>query len=169
MLDKTAAYLEALYASNIDRDNPIAQEAREEVKQLRTLPEIVVLAGSSRFKQAFESEEYRLALTGHIVLGKHVYKPGEEWPLDEYAKGLLHAVQFRKVEIAHRVHVINVDGYVGQDTYNLIKFAIRHDKPISFLEDKVQLLKHGSIVTVAHFLQGTRRTVEFESATLEGA
>jgi hypothetical protein len=165
MLDKTWAYFQVQYG---DRDNPIRNAAVEEVKLLRSLPEVVMLAGSSRFKQAFESEAERLALSGSIVLGKHIFKPGDDWPLDERQKDLIHAIQFRMCDLASRLHIINVDGYVGRDTYNLIRYAIRAELPITFREDKVRLLsKEGSVVTAHHFLQATRRNVEFEAAAIE--
>lgn len=162
MLDKTAAYFEVL---DIDRENPIRLDAEEEVKKLRSLPEIIMLAGSSRFKVAFEQISEALALQGKIVLGKHVYKPGDEWQMTEGAKDMIHAVQFRMVDLASRVHVVNVDAYIGQDTYNVIRYAIRIDRLVTFQEPSVRLLtKDGQAVTTHHFMQGTRRRVEFEEA-----
>lgn len=163
MLDKTFAYLQVL---QFDRENPIRLEAEEEVRRLRGLPEIILLAGSARFKQAFEDEAYRLALSGCIVLGKHVFKPGAEWPLFEYEKALIHATQFRMADLASRVHVLNVDGYIGQDTYNLIRYALRTERVITFLEDRVQLLGKTDKVTTDHFLKASRQRVEFEEAAL---
>jgi hypothetical protein len=163
MLDKTWAYFEVQYG---DRENPIRNAAVEEVKLLRSMPEIVMLAGSSRFKVAFEQVAENLALQGKIVLGKSVYKPGDEWPLDERAKDMIHAVQFRMCDLASRLHILNVDGYVGHDTYNLIRYALRVERTITFHEDRVRLLsKEGATVTPHHFLQATRRRVEFEEAT----
>ena len=167
MLDKTFAYLEYVksQASPGELQPVLLEDALHEVKMLRGLPEIVLLAGSARFQQAFSDCAYRLALDGTIVLGKHVFKPGEEWPLGEREKAVIHAVQFRMCELASRVHVVNVDGYIGQDTYNLIKHAMRLNLPVTFNEQIVRLLKNGQ-VTAHHFLQSTRRTVDFELAAL---
>ena len=188
MLEKTAAFLEycdgvqaivrmkkvgAKTYTHGDKVEEVSREAiylhmeaKEEVKRLRALPQRVLLAGSSRFKQAFENEAERLALEGLIVLGKHVYKPGAEWPLDEAHRDLIHAVQFRTCDLANRVHIVNVDGYIGQDTYNLIRYAIRTDKPITFLERYVVLMASGAKVTSDRFMQGTRQNVEFEQAAI---
>lgn len=164
MLDKTWAYFQVQYD---DRNNPIRNDAVNEVKLLRAMPEIVVLAGSSRFKQAFEEEAERLALSGSIVLGKHIFKPGDDWPLDERQKDLIHAIQFRMCDLASRLHVVNVDAYLGNDTYNLIRYALRIDIPVTFREDRVRLLaKEGATVTVHQFLQATKRRVEFEEAAV---
>lgn len=163
MLDKTFAYLQVL---DTDKDNPIRHEAEAEVTLLRSLPEIVLLVGSSRFKLAFEDEAERLTLEGRIVMGKHVFKPGNDWNLPEGVRDMLHATQFRKVDLANRLHVINVDGYLGSDTYNAIRYAVAHDKTITFLEDKVAVMSRGGSesnkLTTGHFLQATRRRVEFE-------
>lgn len=167
MLDKTLALLETIGVEErgrIDFYNLIA-EAKEEVKFLRSMPEIVMLAGSARFKQAFEACAYRLVLEGNIVLGKHVFKPGSEWPLEDHDKDRIHAIQFRMVDLASRVHIVNVDGYVGNDTYNLIRYAIRKERTVTFMEPNVRLLEgrhQTSAVTSNHFMQATRQRVDFE-------
>jgi hypothetical protein len=183
MLDKTAALLEAMEGAKVFRmkkegkvfTGDIGSEvdpavyglwvaADREVKLLRALPEIVMLAGSSRFKQAFETIAEQLALDGRVVLGKHVFKPGAEWPIDEAHKDLIHAVQFRMCDLASRLHIVNVDGYVGQDTYNLIRYAVRTDRLVTFHEDGVCLLDREGKVTAHHFLQATIQRVKFEEA-----
>lgn len=169
MLDKTFAFLqwaETVEGVNNASSGGLFKEALEEVKGLRGLPEIVMLTGSARFKQAFEDEAYRLALAGCIVLGKHVFKPGASWPLDENAKNLIHAIQFRLVDLSNRVHVVNVDSYIGDDTYNVIRYAIKQERAITFLDEHVTLKSSGAKVTSHHFLQATRQRVEFEQATV---
>jgi hypothetical protein len=172
MLDKTLAYLESCesmepYAREVAGYVRLRKDALKEVRELRGLPEIVLLAGSARFQQAFSDCAYRMALDGKIVLGKHVFKPGQEWPLSEREKDMIHAVQFRMCELANRLHVVNVDGYIGQDTYNLIKHALKRELPITFQEQFVRLMRaEAEKVTAHHFLQATKRTVEFELAAL---
>ena len=169
MLEKTLAFLQWVEGVSGAKagSSGLYDEAMEEVKSLRGLPEVVLLAGSARFQQAFEEEAYRMSLQGLIVLGKHVFKPGDQWPLPEGAKNMIHAVQFRKADLANRLHIVNVDGYVGQDTYNLIKYALKHDKPVTFREERVRLIdKHASLVTAHHFLQGAARTAKFEEAAM---
>lgn len=171
MLDKTWAFLQwvaGVEGVNVASSGGLLTEASDEVQRLRSLPKVVMLAGSSRFRQAFEDEAFRLALSGVIVLGKHVFKPGNDWPLGANHKDLIHAMQFRMLDLASELRVINVDAYVGSDTYNLIKYAIRTDKPVSFLEGKVKLLQHGAdSVTTHHFMQATRQTVKFEQARID--
>lgn len=174
MLDKTAAYLEAERTYYLGGELPdnhpfktLHEEAQEEVKLLRSMPEIVMLAGSSRYKQAFEQTAETIALQGKIVLGKSVYKPGEEWNLTEREKDMIHAIQFRMCDLASRLHIVNVDAYIGEDTYNLIRYALRIDRTITFHEPEVRLMtRSGQVVTSRHFIQATKRRVEFEEAAL---
>lgn len=173
MLDKTFAFLESertYHGGAMPHNHPhhvLFGEAMEEVKLLRAMPEIVMLAGSARFKLAFEQVAEAISLQGKIVLGKSVYKPGEEWPLSQREKDMIHAIQFRMCDLASRLHIVNVDGYIGQDTYNLIRYALRTDRVVTFHEPRVRLLnKDGESVTSDHFLKATRRRVEFDEAAL---
>lgn len=164
MLDKTAALL-TFIKSMMTNDIYLSwQDAKAEVDNLRGMPEIVCLAGSSRFREAFEREAERLTLEGCIVLGKHVYKPGEEWDLSERHKDMIHAVQFRKVDLCHRVHIVNVDGYVGEDTYNLVRYAVKHEVPLTFYAPFVKTLHVDgeTEMTVRHFILAAQLRVETE-------
>lgn len=171
MLDKTFAYLQFVN-QHCDESHELDPEMRhaalDEVKLLRSMPEVVMLAGSARFKLAFEQVAEAIALQGKIVIGKSVFKPGDDWPLDERAKSLIHAVQFRTCDLANRLHIVNVDGYVGQDTYNLIRYAMRTERVITFHEQSVALLDRSGQgeVSAEHFLKATKRRVEFEEAAL---
>lgn len=169
MLNKTFALLEYMASEpgKWHQHTELYEEALEEVRQFRSLPEIVLLAGSSRFQQAFSECAYRLAISGRIVLGKHVFKPGNDWPLSENERDMIHAVQFRMCEIATRLHIVNVDSYIGTDTYNLIRHAIKLELPITFHETHVKLL-NGEQVTTHHFMQATTQRVQFELAALGG-
>lgn len=170
VLDKTMAVLQWFAGGNRiegDKDSEWVAGAMQEIQQFRSLPEIVLLAGSSRFQQAFSECAYRLAITGHIVLGKHVFKPGADWPLSENERDMIHAVQFRMCEIANRLHIVNVDSYIGNDTYNLIRHAVKLELPITFHETHVKLL-NGEQVTAHHFMQSTKQRVQFDMAALGG-
>lgn len=160
MLEKTAAYLQIAPSYYED----LRVEAKKEVDFFRGLPEIVCLAGSSRYREAFERESERLTLEGCIVLGKHVYKPGEEWDLSEAHKDMIHAVQFRKVDISHRVHIVNVDGYVGTDTYNIVRYALRAGVPMTFYSPFVETLnaQGPAHMTIRQFLNNAsdRNSIE---------
>ena len=167
MLDKAKSFLDywaSQHTEAIVESDQLYQRAKEEVDNLRGMPEIVCLAGSSRFKEAFERESERLTLEGCIVLGKHVYKPGEQWNLTEKHRDMIHAVQFRKVDLCHRVHIVNVDGYVGEDTYNLVRYALKNVVPVTFYSPFVKTLTVDgeTELTVRHFILAAQMRVELE-------
>jgi hypothetical protein len=123
MLDKTFSFLQAaeseIRAFNDSVTRPLYEEAVAEVKALRTLPVIVCLCGSSRFKDEILAVSEAMTMKGNIVLAPNVFhreleqhdKPG--LLVSDEQKGLLDAVHFRKIDLCSRVHVLNVGGYIG--------------------------------------------------------
>lgn len=101
-------------------------------------PEVVVLCGSTRFKEAFWQEGTRLSRGGAIVLGVADLDPRPEArnvnvPIDDETKALLDRVHLHQIDMADRVHVINVDGYIGESTQREIAYATSRGKPITYL------------------------------------
>lgn len=103
--------------------------------KLIVMPEIVVLCGSTRFYEAFERANRELTLDGKIVLsvgcvasdgGRLDISPEQKLKLDELHK--------RKIDLANRVLVLNVGGYIGESTRSEIVYALSHGKPVQFLE-----------------------------------
>lgn len=100
-------------------------------------PEVVVLCGSTRFGEEFEKQNWRLTLERKIVLSIGVLKHapvghhlGEALGMED----LLDELHLRKIDLADRVFVLNVDGYVGESTGREISYARSLGKPIDFLE-----------------------------------
>lgn len=101
-------------------------------------PEIVVLCGSTRFMEAFQEANLLLTLQGIIVLsiGCNTKSDAELEPtLPKFDKVALDELHKRKIDLADRVLVLNVDGYIGESTRSEIEYAVAHDKPIEYLED----------------------------------
>jgi hypothetical protein len=107
-------------------------------KGMRWLPEIVCLCGPMRNYEAYRKAEYDLELQGKIVLAPS-FKPGakihdgmtgctpeQKVKLDELHK--------RKIDLADRVLVLNVGGYVGESTRSEIEYAQTHGKQVEYLE-----------------------------------
>lgn len=103
-------------------------------------PEIVVLCGSTRFYETFRLQNLRLTLEGKIVLS--IGYDGKS-DADLEAAGMLGAtpdklaldeLHKRKIDLADRVLVLNVGGYIGDSTRGEILYAREHDKDIDFLE-----------------------------------
>ncbi len=102
-------------------------------------PKIVCLCGSTRFAKEFMAEQFRLTVEGWIVLSVGCFprKPDGSWDtmqITDEQKVKLDALHLRKIDLADRVHVINVGGYVGVSTKNEVTYAWKEGKPITFLE-----------------------------------
>lgn len=94
-------------------------------------PELVVLCGSVRFADQLLSEHRRLSLEGHVVLLPALPVDGEVLSA-EYVE-VLRQLHLRKVDLADRVHVVNVDGYVGSSTSAEIAHAEAQGKRVTYL------------------------------------
>lgn len=114
------------------------------------LPDVVCLCGSTRFMDEFHEEGFRLTLEGAIVLSVGVAKhidiedgghAGEA--LGDEVCHMLDMLHFRKIDLADRVFVLNVGGYIGPSTAREIAYAVYQDKPVGFLD----LASGGSFMT----------------------
>lgn len=97
-------------------------------------PEVVTLCGSTRFRDAFESEQRRLTLEGRIVISVGLWSHPEGVADGSDVKAALDELHLRKIDISHRIHVIDVGGYVGESTRREIAYAQRHGKAVTYLE-----------------------------------
>ncbi len=102
-------------------------------------PEIVVLCGSTRFFDEFRRQNLALTVAGVIVLsiGCDTKADGDLFaahgePLD-VLKARLDELHRRKIDLADRVLVLNVGGYIGESTRGEIDYAERSGKPITYL------------------------------------
>lgn len=102
-------------------------------------PEIVCLCGSTRFYDEFQRANYELTMEGKIVLtvGFYPHSPthGEGVGHDSPEKVRLDELHKRKIDLADRVHVINVGGYVGDSTRSEVTYAKLLGKPVTWLEE----------------------------------
>lgn len=98
-------------------------------------PEIVCLCGSTRFYQTFDEQNFRLTLEGKIVLtvGCNT-KSDKSLSLTKEDKIRLDELHKRKIDLADRVLVLNVGGYIGESTRSEIAYAIANGKPVDYLE-----------------------------------
>lgn len=108
-------------------------------------PEVVVLCGSTRFYDAFQQVNFALTMEGKIVLSVGFYPHarvehgyGEGVGHDSAEKVALDELHKRKIDLADRVLVLNVGGYIGTSTRSEIEYAERFGKPISYLEPQEQ-------------------------------
>jgi hypothetical protein len=104
-------------------------------------PEIVCLCGSTRFYDEFQAANYDLTMLGKIVLSVGFYPHalakhghGEGVGHDSSEKVALDELHKRKIDLADRVYVLNVNGYIGDSTRSEIEYAEAHGKPVDYLE-----------------------------------
>lgn len=102
-------------------------------------PEIVCLCGSTRFEDAFKEEQFRLTVEEQAIVltvaGNWKDDHDDVWDeIDDEEKERLDSLHFRKIELADRIHVLNVDGYVGDSTRNEIEHALETGTEITWLE-----------------------------------
>lgn len=104
--------------------------------------EIVVLCGSTRFYDEFQQANYDLTRAGKVVLsvGFHPRATaerghGEGVGHDTAEKAALDELHKRKIDLADRVLVLNVGGYIGDSTRGEIRYALEHGKPVDWLEN----------------------------------
>lgn len=119
---------------------------REDHARLRYLlrpefPTVTVLCGSTRFYDEFQAANYRLTMAGHIVLSVGFYPHaktehghGEGVGHDSAEKVALDELHKRKIDLADRVLVLNVGGYIGESTRGEIEYAELVGRPIEYLE-----------------------------------
>lgn len=103
---------------------------------------VITLCGSTRFKDAFLQAQKELTLQGNIVISVGLFGhsgDSEVWEnMDEgtltKTKEMLDDMHKRKIDMADRIFVINVGGYIGSSTRSEIDYAKAHGIPVDYLE-----------------------------------
>lgn len=100
-------------------------------------PTIITLCGSTRFKEAINVVNARLTMKGNIVISLgvfgHIDMPDADWTTGgSEAKRILDDLHRWKIDLADRICVVSVGGYIGDSTRGEIKYAKREDKPIDY-------------------------------------
>lgn len=100
---------------------------------------VIVLCGSSRFKDQINAENRRLTMAGNVVLSLgffgHAELPELDWDTDATElKRLADRLHFQKIDMANIVHVVNPGGYIGESTRREIAYAESQGKPVTSLE-----------------------------------
>ena len=108
-------------------------------------PKIICLCGSTRFTDQMLIEQWKLTKRGWIVLSwcalpDIYFKDPMENTIHigdkEGIKKFVDEIHKRKIDLADRVLVINVNGYIGESTASEISYARRRGKPVYYLEKK---------------------------------
>lgn len=96
---------------------------------------VITLCGSTRFKDQFLEAQKRLTLAGNIVISVGLFgHSGDDEVWTEGTKEMLDDMHKRKIDMADRIYVINVNGYIGSSTHSEIEYARKKGKQVLFLE-----------------------------------
>ena len=107
----------------------------ENVKaEVSSIPKIVCLCGSTRFKDAFIEANKNETLKGKVVLSVGLFGHVEGLDMTSKTKLDLDELHLRKIDMSDEVLVLNVGGYIGSSTANEIVYAKANNKMISYLE-----------------------------------
>jgi hypothetical protein len=93
-----------------------------------------VIIGSSRFKSFHLGAMQRETLKGNIVLCAGFFHHTDNVPISSESKEHLDELSKRKIDLADEVFVVNVNGYTGETTIDLIKYARANNKAINSME-----------------------------------
>ena len=89
--------------------------------------------------QAFHDVGWQLTLAGKIILSVGVCKHAEDHggeALGQDVANMLDELHLRKIDLADKIFVLNVGGYIGESTCKEIEYAQRHNKPVLYLESR---------------------------------
>ncbi|MFE9738876.1 hypothetical protein [Streptomyces sp. NPDC006477] len=117
-----------------------AEEKLAEAKTGLTIPEIVVICGSTRFMQEMADADRELTFAGAIVVkpGCDMKTPDPLWADPEVAergKARLDGLHRAKIRLADRVLVVG--DYIGDSTRAEIAYARSLGKPVTFTHPAV--------------------------------
>lgn len=104
---------------------------------MTTMPPIVCLCGSTRFKETFDHIAALEKAAGKIVLGVTIFGhsvPEHAALLVDDMKARIDEIHLRQIDLADEVLILNVGGYVGESTRREIAYARSRGKPIRWLE-----------------------------------
>ena len=97
-------------------------------------PTVVVLCGSTKFKQEFLKAQEDLTLKGEIVISVGFFDHADKWHFSPGQKAELDELHLRKIDLSDGIFVINVGGYIGESTSSEIKYSKQAGKKITYLE-----------------------------------
>lgn len=94
---------------------------------------VVILCGSSKYKDEFEKVQLDLTLQGNIVLSLPIFSQNDGLVLSDEQLNMLSEMHKQKIDMADEIFVVNPNGYIGNSTKQEIKYAIFINKPVNYL------------------------------------
>lgn len=121
--------LDKIYKQYLNRfDSDLVKYLKSERRK------IVMMCGSSKFKNEILEQQKLLTLDGYMVLTDGVFEHSDNINIQSDERLLLNKIHEEKLLISDTIFVINKDNYIGDGTKNDIEFAKKHNKKIMYLE-----------------------------------
>ncbi len=104
-------------------------------------PEVVCFCGSSQFLGQMAAAMWECEKLGTIAMGLHLlpeWYPGIQADHQAEAEGIaevMDELHLRKIDLADRVFVMNVGGYIGDSCRREIDYATSLGKRVDYLEE----------------------------------
>src|SRR4051812_27791491 len=113
---------------------------------------IICLIGSSKFRDKFAEIGRLEELKGNLPICMTWFAHSEGINVSEAERAILRTVDRSRIDIAHEVFVINVDGYIEEDTQEEIDYALSKLKPIKYLENDLYIIytNHAGLTRERH-------------------
>jgi hypothetical protein len=99
-------------------------------------PSVICLCGPWKFKAEFLSAFRAFTVGGHVVVMPGVFGTADGGFLDGETKRKIEELQYRKIEMADSVYVINPNGYLDEPTKREIEYAESLGKTIRYYDAK---------------------------------
>ena len=93
----------------------------------------ITLCGSTKFKKAFEEWNKRLTLRGNLVYSVAFFGHADGLAITDEEKAMLDLVHLKKIDHSDEIFVLDVNGYIGESTRNVIDHAVKSGKNIRYL------------------------------------
>lgn len=97
---------------------------------------VIALCGSTKFREQFMIHQKNMALQGNIVLMPCIFNhenDAYQLELTEEQKTQLADMERCRIDMCDEIYVINVDGYIGEQTKAAIEYAEKTGKPIDYM------------------------------------
>ena len=93
---------------------------------------IITICGSIKFQQEMMQAAQALSLQGNCVLSV-IYPAAPQKSYTQAEKEMLGAMHKERIKLSDAVYIVNVDGYIGEQTKSEIAFARSLGKEILYL------------------------------------
>lgn len=106
---------------------------------MNTAKGVIAISGSTRFIEHMAVKAWEFEKAGYIALGCHLLP---QWYTDakdhlaevEGVAARMDALHLVKIDMADRLYVVNVGGYIGEATRREIAHAEAVGKPVAYME-----------------------------------